>query len=259
MFSYPLPPASDRVQAKFSAFGVIGDKMVKTAETLIDTTEEDIFLLASNDGVQVVSRQAVVAEDDPLAQRLQRNGARPAVKLNGGLGAVPAPESDRGPQPADNQSISVDLPVQLVPQPTPVTCWAASLAMVAGYRDSASYSADTIAAAAGMDTIAGYSWADIQKAVTTWNLQQEGPTSAMPSAWADLLRTWGPIWIVEVGAPYHAVVVGGLQGDGTPESTDVTVYNPWPPGQGAVETKTFLAFDQEYGLGAGAGAMLVHA
>jgi hypothetical protein len=37
------------------------------------------------------------------------------------------------------------------------------------------------------------------------------------------------------------------------------VVNPWPPGVGAVETKTFLDFDQEFGLGADAGAAMVHA
>jgi hypothetical protein len=65
--------------------------------------------------------------------------------------------------------------------------------------------------------------------------------------------------VVEVGAPYHAVVLAGVQGDGTPEGTFVTVYNPWPPQVGAVETKSFLEFDQEFGLGAGADAAMVHA
>ena len=67
------------------------------------------------------------------------------------------------------------------------------------------------------------------------------------------------VGIVEVGAPYHAVVLSGMHGDGTPGGTQVTVYNPWPPNQGAIEYKTFLDFDQEFGLGAGAGAMIVHA
>jgi ABC-type bacteriocin/lantibiotic exporter with double-glycine peptidase domain len=154
-------------------------------------------------------------------------------------------------------TLSVALPVQLVPQPTDVSCWAASMAMVAGYRDSASYSADAIAAQAGMDTATGYGWNDIQSAVNTWGLRQLGPASQLPSAWADQLQTYGPIWIVETGAPYHAVVVVGINGDGTPEGTTVTLNNPWPPGVGAVENKSFIDFDSDFGLGAGADAQNV--
>jgi hypothetical protein len=39
--------------------------------------------------------------------------------------------------------------------------------------------------------------------------------------------------------------------DSTPSGIQVTVYNPWPPNQGAIEFKTFLDFDNEFGLGAG--------
>jgi hypothetical protein len=154
--------------------------------------------------------------------------------------------------------LAVNYSVPLVPQPTAVSCWAAALTMVVSNRDSASYAPESIAEAAKMDLNTGYGWSDISNAVSAWNLSTEGPVSALPSYWAGLLASSGPLWIVEVGAPYHAVVVVGINGDGTPEGTTVTVNNPWPPNSGAVETKSFTAFDTEFGLGAGASAQIVH-
>ena len=160
---------------------------------------------------------------------------------------------------ANNSSISIDHNVNLVPQPTRVSCWAAALTMVVSYRDSASYSPATIASQAGMNLNAGYGWPRIRRAVSTWGLSQTAPMSAYPSYWADLLRTYGPLWIVKVGAPYHAVVLGGMHGTGSPDATEVTIYNPWRPNVGAIQYRTFRDFDNGFGLGAGAGAAIVHA
>ncbi len=259
-FSYPLDPASVPGQTKFSAFGVINGQSVRSQESPIDQGESSIFILTDQNGIQLVSKQAVLPENDALAERLLHSGARPIVvhstELSGSDGHNVVAETGKS---AEEDAIAIDNNLQLVPQPTPVSCWVASLAMVVGYRDSMSNTPDTIAAAAGMDVNTSYGWSDIEKAVAAWKLQETGPASAMPSDWATMLQTWGPLWIVEVGAPYHAVVLSGMHGDGTPGGTQVTVYNPWPPNQGAIEYKTFLDFDQEFGLGAGAGAMIVHA
>lgn len=162
-------------------------------------------------------------------------------------------------QSTPNRQIAVELGVALIPQPTPVSCWAAALTMIVSYRDQTSYTPEKIASAAGMNVSTGYGWADIHKAAAKWGLKTEGPASAMPAGWAQLLQMVGPLWIVEVGAPYHAVVLAGMHGNGSPDDTEVTLYNPWPPKQGAVQFKTFLDFAREFGLGAGAGAQMVHA
>jgi ABC-type bacteriocin/lantibiotic exporter with double-glycine peptidase domain len=143
---------------------------------------------------------------------------------------------------------SVSLNVPLIPQPTAVSCWAASLTMVVAYRDQAIYTPQSIAAAAQMDVNTGYGWDQIKAAVSAWNLNTEGPTCAMPSDWAGLLESFGPIWIVEVGNPNHAVVIVGINGDGTPEGTNVTLNNPWPPNNGVVENKTFVDFESDFEL-----------
>lgn len=265
-FSYPVNPAGPAGQVKFSAFGDIGGQMMRSQELLINQDEEDVFILVTKDGIQLVSKQAVLGEDDRLAQRLLESGARPVVDSRGQQAESEKHSVLEGNKSAsgsaiseDARSIEIDVEIELIPQPTPISCWAAALAMVVGARDRESYSPETIASAAGMDTNTPYGWSAIERAVTAWDLHETGPASAMPSEWARLLELWGPLWIVEVGAPYHAVVLAGMYGDGTPDSTQVTVYNPWPPNQGAIEYKTFLDFDNEFGLGAGASAMIVHA
>jgi hypothetical protein len=53
------------------------------------------------------------------------------------------------------------------------------------------------------------------------------------------------------------VVLAGLNGGGSWDDTEATIYNPWPPGSGNIERKPFAEFAQEYELGAGAMAQIV--
>jgi hypothetical protein len=246
-FSYPVPPGAQPGNATLSAMGMIGGQLVRA--DLLDVHEADdaLYLLVDGSKINLVGRNAVVSESDALVERLLQSNARPVVSN----GPAPAAEDTR------DLDVDVNVDVFLISQPTDVSCWAASLAMVVSARDSASTMPTTVAARAGMDVDTGYGWSDIRKAVSAWDLIEEGPRSAMPDEWGRLLKQWGPIWVVEVGAPYHAIVLAGLRGDGTPEGTDVTTYNPWPPGVGAIEQKTFLEFDREFGLGVGAGAAMV--
>lgn len=155
-------------------------------------------------------------------------------------------------------SLAVNLDVPLIPQPTAVSGWAASLAMVAAYRDRASYSAEQVAGAANMDVQSDYDWTEIQNAISVWDLQTEGPISAMPEYWANLLQQFGPVWIVEVGNPNHVVIIVGVNGDGTAEGTSITLNNPWPPENGTVETKPFTDFETDFELATGPKTQIVH-
>jgi hypothetical protein len=246
-FCYPQVPNAPLGQVKLSAMGLIGGQMVKSAVLSLPNSDKPVILFASQDRIQLVSADSPLLEDDRLAQRLVEAQARPVMTV--------LPESDAI---AESGSIWVDYAVELVPQPTTVSCWAAALTMVLGYRDRVSYNPEYVASVAGLNLTTGYGWNKIRKAVRAWGLYERGPASAMPAVWASWLEWLGPMWIVEVGAPYHAVVLTGMQGDGTPEGTQVTIYNPWPPQQGAIEYKSFLEFEQEFGLGAGAGAAIVH-
>jgi hypothetical protein len=149
--------------------------------------------------------------------------------------------------------LAVGRSIPLVAQPTDVTCWAASIAMLVGR------SAEEVCEAAGMSTTEGYGWSDIQNAVRTFGLTEIGPACGGPDYFAGMLER-SPLWIVEVGAPYHAVVLTGVYTDADEwdwNTAYVTVNNPWPPGSGAVEDKPFMDFANEYELGAGALAQIV--
>ncbi|HSB87102.1 MAG TPA: papain-like cysteine protease family protein [Ilumatobacteraceae bacterium] len=148
------------------------------------------------------------------------------------------------------QAMAVNQSVTLVPQPTEVTCWAASIAMLTNK------SVEQVCEDAGMSTTEGYGWSEIQNAVSFHGLTEIGPACGGPDYFAPLLER-SPLWIVEVGAPYHAVVLAGLNGGGNWDDTNATIYNPWPPGSGAVEVKSFADFANEYELGAGSMAQIV--
>ena len=148
------------------------------------------------------------------------------------------------------EPMSVNQSLTLVPQPTDVTCWAASIAMLTNK------SVDDVCTAAGMNTTDGYSWGEIQAAVSAHGLTEIGPACGGPDYFAPMLER-SPLWIVEVGAPYHAVVLAGLNGGGSWDDTEATIYNPSPPGSGAIERKPFAEFAQEYELGAGSMAQIV--
>jgi hypothetical protein len=146
--------------------------------------------------------------------------------------------------------IAINQSVTLVPQPTEVTCWAASIAMLTNKT------AEQVCEDAGMSTTEGYGWSEIQNAVAFHGLKEIGPACGGPDYFGGLLEQ-SPLWIVEVGAPYHAVVLAGLNGGGNWHDTEATIYNPWPPGSGAIERKPFAEFANEYELGAGAMAQIV--
>jgi hypothetical protein len=77
-FTYPLGPELARGQAKFSAFGVVGGRLRRTEEQPINFDEEAIFILASDDGIQLVSQASMLPEAS-LADQLRNAGARPII------------------------------------------------------------------------------------------------------------------------------------------------------------------------------------
>jgi hypothetical protein len=79
-FEFPLSPSGARGEAKFSAFGVIDGKLVRAKDQVISPDEQAVFILASKDGIQLVSKDTVLPESDELAQRLLEAGARPLIK-----------------------------------------------------------------------------------------------------------------------------------------------------------------------------------
>lgn len=84
-FSYPLDPQGRPGTAKFSAFGVIGGKLLSAPEQPIKLDEQAVFVLVS-DTIQLVSADAVLTEDDTTAKDLLSRGD--GVKVTTTTGGV---------------------------------------------------------------------------------------------------------------------------------------------------------------------------
>jgi hypothetical protein len=83
-FSYPLSPDLKGGVAKFSAFGVIGGKLVRSkTEQVINDSEEAVYILAGTDGkVDLVSQSSVFPESlsqSSLEMKLLAAAGRPVI------------------------------------------------------------------------------------------------------------------------------------------------------------------------------------
>jgi N-acetyl-anhydromuramyl-L-alanine amidase AmpD/V8-like Glu-specific endopeptidase len=134
-----------------------------------------------------------------------------------------------------------DYPVALVPQPDKNACWAASMAMLLSYRRNQSIAPETLAQEVGASLATSYDWALLDAVKQRYGFQTiEQPSNASlyhtPQQWADWLASYGPLWVVIVGAP-HAVVLAGIRGNlADPAHAEVKILNPWD---------TRVAFDND--------------
>jgi hypothetical protein len=83
-FSYPLDPKGTPGTATFSAFGVIGGKLVFAKEQPIGLDEAAVFVLVTDAGVQLVSGDALLGESDTTAKDLLDR--RDTVRVTGDHG-----------------------------------------------------------------------------------------------------------------------------------------------------------------------------
>lgn len=116
--------------------------------------------------------------------------------------------------------------VESIPQPTDVSCWAAAAAMVIGWRDQMSLSAETIGEITGRSTKAGLYADDNQAFAKEMGLVAAGAQSYTFEGFRQLLSSSGPLWVSKNAVPnLHAVVVTGLYADGTDNYVRIT--DPW--------------------------------
>lgn len=161
---------------------------------------------------------------------------------------------------------SIEYPVQLVPQPNKLACWAAAMAMLLSFRRNASYEPETLAGEVGGSLMTSYGW-DLLQAVrdrygfTAIDVPSNTSLYFSPAQWATWLRDFGPLWVVIVGMP-HAVVVSGLRGNtDDPARCEVKLLNPWdtrvtfdddptefrPANQGYADWLPFQQFASDFG------------
>lgn len=126
-----------------------------------------------------------------------------------------------------NQSINIQHPVLLYAQPTGMTCWSAATTMLFGTTFSAGPGSARLGTTGGLNA----SFTNIHAFANSYGLHLHAPQSWTMAGIIDLLRR-GPVAMMGALPSLHAVVIGGVSGDGTPDGTILTIYDPWPPNVG---------------------------
>ncbi|HEU4820931.1 MAG TPA: papain-like cysteine protease family protein, partial [Qipengyuania sp.] len=124
--------------------------------------------------------------------------------------------------------------VHVIPQPDPNGCWATTIAMMMGWRDSKSYDPAAIARQCGRDISAGLPWAERDDAARALGLGTVAPQCYTPEGFRSLIENHGPLYVGKIMSGTinsgHAVLVTGMYSDGSDHF--VRVADPWDRGVG---------------------------
>jgi hypothetical protein len=132
--------------------------------------------------------------------------------------------------------------VQLIPQATGMGCWAASIAMILGWKNQASFDPGMIAAnPGGLDyrpSLQNGLDPNDKYILERNGFELEPPQCYMLSRIQSLIDSNGPLWVAGrlPTIPAHIRVVTGYQGQ------MLYINDPWPVNQGAIYTRSFNSF-----------------
>ncbi|MBM0744533.1 DUF4157 domain-containing protein [Phormidium sp. CLA17] len=146
-----------------------------------------------------------------------------------------------GRKKAGQKSFDVRHKVQMVPQLTDMSCWAAAAAMIVGWRDKISINPLQVAARSGYwnQYEEGYN-CDDPTIFSVWGLIPESPQTYTVDDFREMLKTNGPLFMIgAMGDGVHVRVVTRMYGDGTVDGTMVSLNDPLPKGKGKVKSCTY--------------------
>lgn len=148
--------------------------------------------------------------------------------------------------------------VPLIPQTTGMSCWAAGIAMILGWRDSVSISPQMIATnPGGISYLQQFNTGGLNPNDTyilrRWGLKMEAPQSYSVEGFAALLHDYGPLWVAAAVPGPHIRVVTGFQPARNPADAIVTINDPWEqgmrsfrwPNRGSRYRRTYTQFTRE--------------
>ena len=219
-------------------------------------------------GSATTSAAAALAYDDGFGDDFWREQRRPSAR----------PQSTARAQSVDQSFDARWADVQLVPQLTNMSCWAAAAAMIVGWRDSQSVDPSAIAGGLGYwkQYAEGLNPADVGHLAQVFDLAAESPQTYTVDSFRRLVESSGPLWVAAAVPGVHAIVVTGIFGSGSPDDTYVTINDPWAratapltspgaysatPGTGSQYQLTYTELMAEYeslGGEAGVGIQILH-
>lgn len=131
--------------------------------------------------------------------------------------------------------------VPLIGQLTPMSCWAASIAMILSWARRTSVDPDSIRQIIGYDAQyarGGITMSD-QTPFDAVGMVLEPPMNYSVAGFTELLRQYGPLWIRRgfrqnttgpIRGGFHAIVVTGFDPNPDPARAMVHVNDPWARG-----------------------------
>jgi hypothetical protein len=130
---------------------------------------------------------------------------------------------------ADDWSVNWD-DVDLIAQPTNVSCWATAAAMIDGWKRRQSVSIDAIAAFDRLTVQNGLPWDDHGRFGTSIGFTIQPNACYTPEGFRDLIVSKGPIWVAAempfpTGLSGHAVAVTGMYSENG--NYFVRISDPW--------------------------------
>lgn len=148
--------------------------------------------------------------------------------------------------------VSIDPPIQPIQQKSNLVCWAASGAMMIGWRNRQSMTVETALSSLGggwsalHDSNTALNLAQVQGFTKAMGLVEEGPASYTPEGLARLLAAHGPLWVIcdddiERNFLSHVRIVTAIRGDGTADGTKVTLADS---ATGTLLSESFKEFDR---------------
>ena len=145
---------------------------------------------------------------------------------------------------AINQSINIQYPVKLFGQPTDMTCWSAATTMLFGTLFSAGPGSASLSPTGGLKADVN----NIQAFAQSYNLRLYYPQSWTVEGLIELLRR-GPVALMGPIPSLHAVVIGGIRGDGTAGSTGADNLRPLASEARAYLSRRLSDFDESISHG----------
>jgi hypothetical protein len=136
-----------------------------------------------------------------------------------------------------------------------VNCWAASGAMVWGWKHDQHVTVEEIARLAGpafeqaLGKPSGLDSNRHAEFAAALSLKTEAPQSYTLDGILTLLKKYGPLWFITLEAPpekrmLHARVVTGIEGDGTVDGTRLFVIDP----EGEMTTESYRSTMEKFEL-----------